>query len=138
MTSTSVFQAGGCPVIEGEKWSATKWMRVGPFTGFDFQNRRMCAQFSSKLSKISCRTSQFYCFQSLMLLFKICLHASFDWQLKIKRVHLLSRALHNWTSGFQPGRQEIFCDIQWFCLRMRLWPIIEKLIFHIHRNYFTA
>ncbi|CAN6457572.1 unnamed protein product [Victoria cruziana] len=32
---------GGCPVIEGEKWSATKWMRVGPFTGFDFQNRRI-------------------------------------------------------------------------------------------------
>ena len=22
---------GSCPVIEGEKWSATKWMRVGPF-----------------------------------------------------------------------------------------------------------
>ncbi|XP_031505150.2 probable prolyl 4-hydroxylase 3 isoform X2 [Nymphaea colorata] len=24
---------GGCPVIKGDKWSATKWMRVGPFTG---------------------------------------------------------------------------------------------------------
>ena len=22
---------GGCPVLRGDKWSATKWMRVGPF-----------------------------------------------------------------------------------------------------------
>ncbi|KAF3792663.1 putative prolyl 4-hydroxylase 3 [Nymphaea thermarum] len=23
---------GGCPVIQGDKWSATKWMRVKPYT----------------------------------------------------------------------------------------------------------
>ena len=24
---------GGCPVIKGQKWTATKWMRVGPYGG---------------------------------------------------------------------------------------------------------
>ena len=39
---------GSCPTLKGEKWSATKWIHVGPFGGTsELQRAKWCARIPS-------------------------------------------------------------------------------------------